>query len=727
MTLFSKFLSFLLFLITAHFSFSHADTNSTLLSCSTKCGSVEITYPFGIGHGCYLPGFEVICNQSIPFLSQSNNIQLLEILEGHVRINSSIYIAKFCTYINMGDAEYVSIELGEESPFTVSVTSNTFFAIGCNVAGIMTDNKTTLTECVSQCFPEEPIDNGSCTGKGCCQTSIPSVKERLMIYVGVAFPQGYSKGSGISSRRCIYGFIVEDGTFSFKESDLNEFNATADMAMKLDWAIGEMGCDEVAKKKKDVYACGERSICVDSNRGSGYLCQCPDGFSGNPYLNGSQGCQDINECLNSSRCVPGAVCVNKVPGYKCKCPKGSSGDGFIDGSGCTKSFPVIRVVLGVGLSILIFLVGGSWLYWALKKRRLINLREKFFRENGGLLLQSQISSRDGSRKESTRIFTSEELDKATNNYDDSRILGKGGHGTVYKGILEDGRVVAIKKSKLVDKRQIQQFINEVVILTQINHRNVVKLLGCCLETQVPLLVYEYVSNGTLHCHIHANDIYARRISWEDRLRIATEIAEALAYLHSSASIPIFHRDVKSSNILLDEKYTAKVCDFGISRLVELDQNEITTLVQGTLGYLDPEYFQTSQLTAKSDVYSFGVVLVELLTGQKPVSFERSEEGTNLAMYFLSSMRTRKLADILEVEILREERMDEVKAVAELAMKCLQLKGERRPMMKEVVQELSSLKDFHPHTQEDTMWSIDYNESNGDWDTDSEVFPSEMGR
>lgn len=170
-----------------------------------------------------------------------------------------------------------------------------------------------------------------------------------------------------------------------------------------------------------------------------------------------------------------------------------------------------------------------------------------------------------------------------------------------------------------------------------NHRNVVKLLGCCLEVQIPLLVYEFIPNGTLFHHINY-EVRISSLSWNNRLRIAAEVSGALAYLHSSASIPILHGDVKSANILLDNNYTAKVSDFGTSKLVPADYNQITTLVQGTLGYLDLEYFQTSQLTDKSDVYSFGVVLLELLTGRTPISFEDSQEEKNLAMLFISALK-----------------------------------------------------------------------------------------
>ncbi|KAF7145232.1 hypothetical protein RHSIM_Rhsim04G0078500 [Rhododendron simsii] len=352
----------------------------------------------------------------------------------------------------------------------------------------------------------------------------------------------------------------------------------------------------------------------------GYLCSCENGYEGNPYL--SPGCTDINECNNPNLndCDVNAKCTNTPGSFSCSCNDHYFGDGRSDGRGCTRQASQISVI----------------------KLSLGKLREDYLR---------------------TEIYVAEQLKKATNNYAENQIIGHGGYSVVYKGILPDQRVVAIKKSKVMDANQVEQFINELLIVTQVNHRNVVKLLGCCFESEVPELVYEYIPNGTLFQHIHKP---LSRLTLEHRLRIAAEAAGALSYLHSAASIPIIHRDVKSTNILLDTNYVAKMADFGASRLVPLDQTQVTTLVQGTLGYLDPEYFQTGQLNEKSDVYSFGVVLAELLTRKKPICLERSQEERNLATYFLVSMKENR---------------------------CLYVKSEERPTMKEVAMELESLRKY----------------------------------
>lgn len=348
--------------------------------------------------------------------------------------------------------------------------------------------------------------------------------------------------------------------------------------------------------------------------------------------------------------------------------------------------------------MLLLLAGGSWIYFIMRNRKLVKMREKFFHQNGGLMLLQKLSRRNGSSGRDI-TFTEEDLKKATNNFDDKAVIGRGAFGTVYKGVLPDNRVIAIKKSKITEESQIEQFINEVAILSQINHKNVVNLLGCCLETEVPLLVYEFINCGTLYQHIHDEHL-SSKLTWDLRLKIAAETAEAIAYLHSTTSVPIVHRDIKTVNILLDNSYTAKVSDFGASRFIPTDQAQVTTLVQGTMGYLDPEYFYTSQLTAKSDVYSFGVVLAELITGQKALSFDRTETERNLAMHFVSLVEENRLLHILGNSKILQARPppdtheQQLKDVAILAKRCLSVKSEERPTMKDVSIELQALRLLH---------------------------------
>ncbi|KAL2920878.1 Wall-associated receptor kinase 3 [Bienertia sinuspersici] len=335
------------------------------------------------------------------------------------------------------------------------------------------------------------------------------------------------------------------------------------------------------------------------------------------------------------------------------------------------------------------------MYWRHGKRELKKSRESFFHQNGGHILQQKLKGTDVSVGSTVEMFTIEELKKATNNFSQNSVIGKGGFGMVYKGNLTrkaitfpNNQVVAIKKSLKVDKTQVEQFINEIIALSQINNKNVVKILGCCLETEMPLLVYEYISNGTLHEHLH-NETKACILTWDVRLRIASEVSEVLAYLYTTISIPIIHRDIKSANILLDDNYTAKVADFGASKLAPIDHERLATTIQGTWGYLDPEYMQSGELTAKSDVYSFGVVLAELLTRKKAISYFRLEDDRNLSFFFLRKLNEGRLSEILDDKLVNgigdgaKPIVEQLEKVSLVAKRCLEVKADDRTTMKEL--------------------------------------------
>ncbi|XP_016451321.1 wall-associated receptor kinase 2-like [Nicotiana tabacum] len=672
--------------------------NITKPGCQKQCGNLTVPYPFGIGLGsdCAIdPSFEINCDTKttgspMPLLG---NIKVYDISDSEMRISSVLNRRCYSSTGVLILDQPAWMTLGSSSPYSFS-SLNRFTVVGCDEAAIIVGDDF-ANGCPTVCTTSGDVIEGRCMGAGCCQITMP----KGLKYFNTSMQSSKLNHTAVwSYSKCGYAFLGEASRFEFKGlqdlSDLNFVKKIKDnVPIVLDWAIGNLTCVE-AQKQHD-YACLDNSQCVDSDTDiGGYRCSCNSGYEGNPYI--GSGCQDIDECADPNTNSCEKICINMPGSYNCTCPKGYSGDGRKNGRGCiapnsNSEFPWIKFSVGMGVGFVSLVVGTTWLYFSIKKRNLIKLREKFFQQNGGLLLKQRISSNEGG-VEATKIFTAEELKKATNNYANDRILGRGGNGIVYKGILHDNRIVAIKKSKFVDEDQVEQFINEVLILTQVNHRNVVRLFGCCLEAEVPLLVYEYVSHGTLYEHIH-NQNGAPWLSWQNRLRVATEIASALAYLHSSALMPIIHRDVKSANLLLDDVYTAKVADFGASRLIPLDQTHLATLVQGTLGYLDPEYFRTSQLTEKSDVYSFGVVLAELLTGIKPISRDKNNEDKNLAEYFVLSMRKNQLFQILDRRVVREGSLEQLQKVAELVKNCLHLHGENRPTMKEVAMELESLRKF----------------------------------
>ncbi|KAI7996328.1 Wall-associated receptor kinase 2 [Camellia lanceoleosa] len=664
-------------------------------NCPKKCGNITIPYPFGIGNPrCSLSkSFLLKCNHSKSSNSSSKlllgDLPVLNISVAEGTITVSTYVPYYCHNMSWAGLDYWSYQVNlTGTPFTFSATENRLVAIGCDALGYFRDSDATWfgSGCVSICYqPVNLTREGPCSGIGCCQTQIPNgVKTFNMSIQALLFNYENSRYFG----PCNYIFLARKDWFDFSSIDLKSLtNVDRKPPTVLDWVVGEETCEsmDLSYASSSIYPCGPNTNCVNSNNGPGYRCVCKSGYQGNPYLSESQGCKDIDECLDQTMHRCEGTCTNTQGNYTCHCPLGMSGDGKV----ACRGFRVTTIVAGCGMIIfLAFMIIVAWI--ECKRRK----KHRNFQQNGGSLLKNQ----------KIRIFSEKELVKATENYDNNRLLGRGGSGAVYKGVFANGSLVAVKKPNVADKTKIKHFQREVIkqafqheisIVSQVNHKNVVKLLGLCLETKFPSLIYEFISNGSLFDHLHVKRS-AMLKSWANRLRIAAEISLALDYLHSLADPPIIHRDVKSMNILLDEKFTAKVSDFGASVLIPFGQSVVDTKIHGTHGYLDPEYLITGLLTVKSDLYSFGVVLMELLTGQKPILRRRNpEENVNFIQYFISSVEQKKISQVLmNCEDVDRRESEQIEAVAELAVRCLNSSGIERPTMKEVAEQLDGLMKSH---------------------------------
>ncbi|PSS18032.1 LRR receptor-like serine/threonine-protein kinase precursor [Actinidia chinensis var. chinensis] len=289
-------------------------------------------------------------------------------------------------------------------------------------------------------------------------------------------------------------------------------------------------------------------------------------------------------------------------------------------------------------------------------------------------------------KSKNRRFSYSEVVSVTNNFE--RVIGKGGFGTVYLGHLEDGTEVAVKMLSRSSTQGSEQFWTEAELLTTIHHRNLASLIGYCDEASNTALIYEYMANGNLQeCLLDRNRAV---LTWEQRLQIAVDAAHALEYLHNGCKPPIIHRDIKTANILLDDKLQAKVADFGLSRIFPIEDGDhgthVTTVVMGTFGYLDPEYYITRRLTKKSDVYSFGVVLLELITGQPAII--KSDDNTHIVQWVMPNLERGEISNIADPKIEGEFDSNSMWKALEAAMACVPSNSLQRPTMSEVVVELN---------------------------------------
>ncbi|KAF8406757.1 hypothetical protein HHK36_008849 [Tetracentron sinense] len=308
-----------------------------------------------------------------------------------------------------------------------------------------------------------------------------------------------------------------------------------------------------------------------------------------------------------------------------------------------------------------------------------------FLMHGGLLLEELIASCDGNSNP-IRIFSSKELNKATKNYDSHHRICRGHDEVMFRGSLE-GRTISVKKAS-----GLPWSINEIVVASQMSsHKNVLKLLGCCLETEIPTPVFEFVGKTTLSDHIHGRSYPV--LSWENKLRIATEIADAVTYLHTALPKSIIHRDIKPSNVFLDDQhyYAAKLSGFSLSIPIPLGEADVEANIAGTIGFLAPEAVMTGRFAEKSDVYGFGALLLEILTGKKAWDSRWDELG-EAQLLLNQAMDINTTEQFLKANIMIQGNAEQsILACEALSLRCLKQNPEERPTMKEVAKELRRIQ------------------------------------
>ncbi|RZB53907.1 receptor-like protein kinase FERONIA [Glycine soja] len=317
-----------------------------------------------------------------------------------------------------------------------------------------------------------------------------------------------------------------------------------------------------------------------------------------------------------------------------------------------------------------------------------------------------------------RKFSIAEIRAATNNFDELFVVGLGGFGNVYKGYIDDGSTrVAIKRLKADSRQGAQEFMNEIEMLSQLRHLHLVSLVGYCYESNEMILVYDFMDRGSLREHLYDTD--KPSLSWKQRLQICIGVGRGLHYLHTGTKDVIIHRDVKSANILLDEKWVPKVSDFGLSRIgpTGISRTHVNTQVKGSIGYLDPEYYKRDRLTVKSDVYSFGVVLLEVLSGRQPLLHWEEKQRMSLVKWAKHCYEKGILSEIVDPELKGQIVPQCLRKFGEVALSCLLEDGTQRPSMKDIVGMLELVLQLQEGDVNGVM------ESGGDYEYGDDVFSS----
>ncbi|CAO2150236.1 unnamed protein product [Urochloa humidicola] len=650
--------------------------------CPSLCGDITIYYPFGLTKDCsWDESFILSCDHARLYYGKVE-VKNITVDAGEMSVFTGISSICFSS-INETVSSYrpdsgTLLDL-TGSPLLVSQGKNEFTAIGCYTLALLGGKVGTyLSGCISTCTSVDQanatIKHKGYTGIGCCQIGIPTSN---LSYIRVDW--SVSTNSNLTNLAweyspCSYALVAEKGWYSFNPQDLTGTdvrvgNRSTPATLVLDWAIDV---------SRDGACVSSNSEHVPVREGQGYLCNCSKGYAGNPYL--KDGCKNINECKSQLYdCPSGSNCIDTDGSYTCKCKFGRIPED------CHPIFPASAAAI---LATIVATLLLSFLLWSIHKDQKRRMKTAFFDKNGGKILKSAAG---------INIFTEEQLEKFTNHY--KTLIGRGAFGQVFMGITDENQRVAVKRSIIADNELSRRdnfqlgddIVNEITFQFGNSHPNLVRLVGCCLETNIPVLVFEFIPNGSLYNLLHF--AMHKALPLPTRLKIAIGSAEALAYIHSHGDHGYIHGDIKSANILLDDNLVPKVSDFGSSKILSIDRYAMA--VAADMSYVDPVYMKTERFVKKSDVYSFGMVLLELIT-RKTVKYGENRSHS-LPMDFAKSCKEKGHGrEMYDKHILSHDDtqchhcMECLDKIGDLIVRCLKEDVDERPTMEQVVGELTQV-------------------------------------